>query len=184
MKSTLTTIQKISKAGKILSRIVFIFCIIGGAGCILGIIGLAVVPEELKIFGVTVHNIVEKSAETTLGTAYTSLAVGLVFCAGETVLSKIAERYFKHELAAGTPFTFDGARELKRLGICTICIPFGTALLSSIVYSIMKRVFDSVAEVKLAGSVSIGLGIMFIVTSVICRYGAELSSGGANGVDR
>ena len=41
-------------------------------------------------------------------------------CAGEAVLAKFAEHYFKRELTDGTPFNLGGAKELMRLGILTI----------------------------------------------------------------
>ena len=41
----------------------------------------------------------------------------LIVCAGQAVLAKFAETYFKNKLQAGTPFTFGGAKELLRLGV-------------------------------------------------------------------
>lgn len=172
---TLKTIQTLSKTGKILCKIIFILCVVGFAGCILGISTLACIPEGLKLGGVTIHGIVEKSSDISMGACYTAMAAGIVLCAGEAVLCKIAERYFKHELEAGTPFTFEGAKELMRLGICTICIPITTAVISGIIYGIMSSFFSGVNELHLGNSVSIGLGIMFIITSLICRHGAEIS---------
>ncbi len=172
---TLKTIQTLSKIGKIISRIIFIFCLIGGIGCIVGIISLAVIPDGFRLGGVTIHSMIEKNAEISMGTCYTAMAVGIVFCAGEAVLCKIAENYFKNELAAGTPFTFDGAKELMRLGICTICIPIGTAVISGIVYGIMSSVFSGVADYNISNFTSVGLGVMFIIMSLLCRYGAEIT---------
>ena len=42
-----------------------------------------------------------------------------------------------------------------------------------------RNCFGDVAEPDLGNYVSIGLGIMFIVTGLICRYGAEVT--GDNG---
>lgn len=172
---TLKTIQTLSKIGKIISRIIFIFCLIGGIGCIVGIISLAVIPDGFRLGGVTIHSMIEKNAEISMGTCYTAMAVGIVFCAGEAVLCKIAENYFKNEFAAGTPFTFDGAKELMRLGICTICIPIGTAVISGIVYGIISSVFSGVADYNISNFTSVGLGVMFIIMSLLCRYGAEIT---------
>lgn len=172
---TLKTIQTLSKIGKIISKIIFIFCLIGGIGCIVGIIGLALIPDGLRIGGVTIHSMIEKNAEISMGTCYAAMAVGVVLCAGEAVLCKLAEKYFKNELAAGTPFTFDGAKELMRLGICTICIPIGTAVISGIVYGIMSSIFSGVEDYNISNITSVGLGVMFIVMSLFCRYGAEIT---------
>ena len=56
----------------------------------------------------------------------------LIVCAGQAVLAKFAETYFKNKLQAGTPFTFGGAKELLRLGVLTLVIPTGCSVLGSI----------------------------------------------------
>ena len=173
---TLRTIQILSKVGKILSKIVFILSLVGGIGCAVGIAVLAVAPEGLKLGGVTLHSMIEKSDMITLGICYAAMATGMVFCAGEAVLAKIAERYFGNELAAGTPFTADGAKELTRLGICAICIPIVSEIVAEIVFQIMKHGFDDIANFETGDPTSIGLGIALILAGLLCKYGAELSA--------
>ena len=109
------------------------------------------------------------------------MAVGIVFCIGECAVSMLAGRYFKNELAAGTVFTFEGANEMKRLGIVTICVPIGASVAAGIVYGIMKLCFKDVGNIDFGDFVSVGLGVMFIVTSLICRHGAELTANGGDG---
>ena len=98
-------------------------------------------------------------------------------CAGEAVLAKFAEHYFKRELTDGTPFNLGGAKELMRLGILTICIPLGTQIIAEIVYAVMEQTMQGVTPLQLDNTGSVTLGIMFIVMSLICRYGAELHEG-------
>lgn len=173
---TLGTIQKLSNVGKILSKIVFIFSIIGFVGCIAGIISLSVFPDGgFKIGGMTIHGLAETNADISMGTAYTAMAIAIVFCAGEAVLAKFAGNYFKHELDAGTPFTFDGAKEMLRLGILTICIPAATSTIAAITYAIMSHAFTGVDKLDFSNAFSIGLGVMFIIMSLICKHGAEVS---------
>lgn len=173
---TLKTIQTISKIGKIFSTIVFIFSIIGFVGCIVGMIGLAVIPDGgFKIGGVTIRGLVETNAGISMGTAYTSMAIAVIFCAGEAVLAKFAGNYFKHELEAGTPFTFEGAKEMLRLGILAICIPAATSTVAAITYAIMSSAIPDVDKIDFSNAFSIGLGIMFIITSLICKHGAEVT---------
>ena len=74
----------------------------------------------------------------------------LIVCAGQAVLAKFAETYFKNKLQAGTPFTFGGAKELLRLGVLTLDLSFDNGA-------------------------SIVLGVMFLPGSLPCRYGAELT---------
>lgn len=174
--NTLTTIQKLSKIGKILSKIVFIFCIIGFCGCIVGILSMAPGTEALKFGGVTLESILNTKAEVTVGTVYAAMAAGMIPCAGEAVLAKFAERYFKRELADGTPFTLGGAKEMQRLGILTICIPLGTQIIAEIVYAVPEQAVRGVAPMSLSNDASVTLGVMFLVMSLICRYGAEIQN--------
>lgn len=171
---TLYNIQKLSKIGQVLSRIVFIFSIIGFCGCIVGILSMALGAPTLKIGGLTLESILRMEAGVTTGTVYAAMAAGVILCAGEAVLSKFAEHYFKRELADGTPFTFAGAKEMQRLGILTISLPIGTQIVAEIVHAVMEQTMQGVAPLQLDNDGSVTLGIMFIVLSLICRYGAEL----------
>ena len=177
---TLKTIQTLSKIGKILSKIIFIFSLIGGIGCAVGILTLALIPEGIKFDGMTIHALIETKAEASMGTMYAAMAVSMVLCAGEAVLSKIAETYFRNELAAGTPFTLAGAKELFRLGICTICIPLGTQLLASVIGAILALALGDVSSLSIDSysSGSFGMGISFLIMSLFCRHGAELTENG------
>lgn len=173
---TLKTIQTLSKVGKILCTIIFIFSLIGAIGCAVGIITLAVIPDGFKLGGVTIHGLIEKSADVNLGTGYAAMGMGIVLCAGEAVLCKIAKRYFVNELEAGTPFTFEGAKELIRLGILTICIPLGTTILAALVYGIVNVIYlGDIGDVNLNNFGSVALGVTFIIVGLLCRHGAEIS---------
>lgn len=97
------------------------------------------------------------------------MIVAIILCLGEAILAKYSEHYFNREPIDGTPFNIDGANELKRLGILTICIPLITQILSEIVNGITKET----STLSLDCSGSIMLGLMFIVLSIVCRYGAE-----------
>lgn len=171
---TLNTIQTLSKIGKIISRIIFIVSLIGGIFCIVGILEPSLIHDGLKIGGVTIHSVIPQNAKNNTGAWYGEMAAGIVLCAGEAVLCKIAEMYFKNELEAGTPFTFDGAKELMRLGIFTICIPLGTDIVVGIISSVIGRAYQLTNVLGINHSAQIGLGVMFIITSLLCRYGTEI----------
>lgn len=168
---TLNTIQKLSKIGKVLSRIMFIFCIVGFCGCIVGIVSMALGVETLKFGGVTLESILD--TEVAVGTVYAAMAAGMILCAGEAVLAKFAEHYFQRELADGTPFSLSGAKELMRLGILTISLPIGTQIVAEIVHAVMEQTLQGIAPLRLDHAGSAALGVMFLVMSLICRYGAE-----------
>ena len=171
---TLVTIQKLVRLGKILSKIIFTCCIIGICGCVAGIVSLAAGLETLRIGSVTLGGLVEKSTEMSMGSFYATMAVGIIRCAGEAVLSKFSLLYFRHELEDGTPFTLEGAREMFRLGVLTVCIPFGSLLLAAITHGVLAQYLPDVAELKLDCDGSFSLGVMFILTSLVCKYGAEI----------
>ena len=175
--NTLKTIQTLAKIGKVFSKIIFVCCIVGFCGCIVGIVSLALGAETFKLGGVTIHSMIENEAGMSLPTLYASMAVGLLFCGAEAVLCKFAEAYFKHELADGDPFTLRGAKELLRLGILTVAIPLGMVIVCSIGVAIADNMVPGIDKLSIGEFSSVGLGVMMIVLSLFCRYGAEVCSG-------
>lgn len=171
---TLGTIQKLSKIGKIFSMIVMIFSIIGAVGCVIGIAAASIGSiETLTIGGVTFHSIIESSASISIGSMYAAMITGIILCVAEAVIAGLSAKYFKNELAAGTPFTLEGAKELLRLGICTICISIGSLILAGIAYEIINNLFANVADMEVSSASQAGIGIAFIIISILCKYGAE-----------
>lgn len=170
---TLNTIQTLSKAGKIISKIIFILCIVGFCGCVLGIVSLAVGLESLKLGGLTIHGIIEKESGMSMASIYASMSVGAFLCAAEAVLCKFAETYFKNELTDGTPFTLRGAKELLRLGILTVAIPAVAVTVCSIGIAVLSDFHPETEDLSFGEFSSVGIGIMMIVMSLFCRYGAE-----------
>ena len=179
MKS-LNTIQKLSRIGKILSKIAFIFSVIGFCGCIVGLLSLSLGNGSLiKLGGVTLHGLISEEYGSSIKSTSAVLSGWMIVCAGEAVLAKFAEVYFKNELKAETPFTFAGAKELLRLGILTLVIPTGCAVAGSITEGIIAGFMNveqtAAMDMYFDNGPSIVLGIMFILDSLLCRYGAELN---------
>ena len=175
----LDTIQKLSQIGRTLSRIAFIFSAIGVCGCMAGLLSLSLGSGGLiRLGGVTLHGLISEGSGGDVKGVAAAISGWMIVCAGEAVLARFAEIYFKNELKAETPFTLAGAKELLRLGILTLAIPTGCAAAGSIAEGIaagfmnvekaaaMDRYFDN--------EVSIVLGIMFMLGSLLCRCGAEL----------
>lgn len=174
MKS-LKTIQTLSRMGKVLSTIVFVCCLVAFGGCLVGLVGLAAGFETIRLGGVSIKGIIRNTSGYSVGTLYAAMAAGMLLSAGEAVLAKFAAHYFDRELADGTPFTTDGARELWRLGILAIVLPLGTQTLAAIVHAVIARTVSDVAPLSFGNTGSVALGILFLVTAQICRYGAEIS---------
>lgn len=174
MEKTLHTIQKFAKVGKVLSTIIFVICIVAAALCVVGAICWQAFGnfEYTALGGVTISGIV--NAEE--GGVVTACAAGFVLLLGEIILAKSAQKYFKRELKAGTPFTLSGAKELMRLGVKTIVIPVASYIAAAIMWYIMRQVFQmGGGEFDQDITINLGLGIMFMIGSLLCKLGAQQS---------
>lgn len=172
---TLNTIQTLSKIGKIMSKIVYVCCIVGICGCAVGTVAMLVGEKAVKVGGVTLHSLLQNEAGVNEGTIWAAIAVGMILCIGELFVSRKAFRYFANELTAGTPFTTDGAKELLHLGISVIWIPIVTAVLAEVAQEIIAHFMENTLRVELNDFDSVAMGVMFIIMSLLCRYGAESS---------
>lgn len=170
---TLNTIQTLSKLGKIFSTIIYVFSVIGAVAGFAAMVCLRFFPEGIKIGGTTIYGLIDASEVISVQDCFALLTIVTIGCIGEAVLCKIAQSYFKNELAAGTPFTLDGAKELLRFGICAVCIPIAMSILSQIVTRVLFPDFVESTGPELASSASVAIGVMLIVMSLLCRHGAE-----------
>ncbi len=174
---TLKTIQTLAKIGKILSKIVFICSIVGLCLCGVGFLGLVIGGRDIELGSVTLHLLQTTGVNLTLGDVWVAIFVQAFECIGEMIVSKIALDYFKNELEQGTPFHMDGAKELQRLGIYTIWVPIAAAVVGEIALSIVVLLGDHTTQIvhtSIDCDGNISLGIMFLVASLLCRYGAQL----------
>lgn len=167
MSKTLSNLLTIFKVAKVLAKIAFILCIIGASGCALGFFALSAVdsfmPEQLVANGINVN------------VAYFELIVGTVACIGAAVFSFLSGKYFKNVLAAGTPFSFDGAKECFRLGVASIIISAAVAVVSAITAGVVTILENSLAlNSNIETSITFSTGLFFMFLSLIFKYGAEL----------
>ena len=181
MKS-LKTIQVLAKIGKVLSIIARVCCMIGGITCAVTAGLLAVYGEKaIQITKDNANQIDDEQArqimeKLTSPMLITFVAIAAAFCFAGAVVARFAQNYFKHEIEDGTPFTMRGAQELKRLGIIYIAVNLGVSIVAGAVYAVVSKSWELPDKVEFNG-LSIGLGIAFLVVSVILRYGAELTEG-------
>lgn len=174
---TLKTIQRCMKIGKIISTIVYVFCIIGTIGCLVGIACLYFFPQDqvIQLGPVTVHGLVGYNKNAlSLSSCYTAMMIGAILCLFEFGIARSAKKYFKNELAAGTPFTFEGAKELMKLGIKVIVLPIVAVIVADVVYQVMNYYFTDIMDMHIDDFVSVGTGLMLMFLSLICKYGAEV----------
>ncbi len=180
MKS-LKTIQVLAKIGRIISKIIFILCIVGFCCIAAGIAAMVIGVGTVKIDGTTIHALIEEYAELNVPSIIAGMSCAAVYCAAGAVNSKFAEVYFKNELKDGTPFTHRGAKELLRLGILNIAIPAVAAALCAGGLFLANKLYPEIALKEFDGGAYLGVGIMMIVLSLFCRYGAELREGKSEG---
>ena len=176
---SLKTIQKLSSLGSILSKIAFILSVVGFCGCIAGLIGLRFGSGDavLKLGDIRLHGLLANEYGRAAESVAAALCGWVFVCAGKAVLAKFAECYFKNELRAETPFTLAGAKELQRLGILALAIPLGSSLLGSIAEGLAAGLLNTetatAMELYFDNEASLVLGLMFLLGSLLCRYGAE-----------
>lgn len=172
--NSLEILQKLAKIGKILSKIAYIFALVGGGGCLIAAVLLPLgAGEWLKLGGVTIQGILSRGIG--IPQAWMTVAGGAIACGGQVVLAKNAIDYFTHELEAGTPFTLAGAKELQQLGILTIWVPLACAIPVGVLRVVAEQVLNTELQVSLGIDGSVTLGIVFLIVSLLCRCGAELS---------
>lgn len=167
MKS-LKTVQAIARVLRILVKIGLIFTIIGAAGALIGGIALLSTPYlGRELTGMIVSG-VEAGDPTMLGIA---LVGESVYLAGVAVAMGFTCRYFKNELADGTPFTHRGAKELLRAGILNLAVPLGALCLCSAITAIAQ-----IPETLLSNEYEAVSGTVMILLSFVLHYGADLES--------
>ncbi len=176
----LSTIQTLSKIGKICSKILSVCCIVGICGCAVGAVAMLIGAETVKVGGVTLHSILKSEADISEGTVWAAIVVGAILCIGELFVSRMAYRYFDNELRAGTPFTVDGADELLHLGISVIWIPLAAAVLAQVARGVIAQCMPDVEDLSIDGFDSVATGVMFILMSLLCKYGAACRESGGS----
>lgn len=174
MSKTLSNILTVFKVAKIIAKVIFILCVIGGAGCLIALcmLPLAQIAEVLAEGGIATTS------------SYPACIAGFATCAGEAVFAYMAERYFGNVLNAGTPFTHDGAKESFRLGLASIIISVAISLVAGLAFAILLLFFPNAASVDVNASISISTGLFFMFMSLIFKHGAELQESAAKETDK
>ena len=159
MSKNLTIVQKISKVLGILSKIGYIMSIVGLVCCIVGLV--------LSVVGGISTQFAQKF-DITMKQVIGYCLAGLVICIVSVVVTKAHKDYFEMEQKVGTPFTAEGAKSFRTLGIMNIVAPLVCIIAVAIIRSVFKINFDYSADG------SFGTGIAMILLSFVLAYGAEL----------
>jgi len=170
MSRNLEIVQKTSRVLEIICKVVSILCLVGLIGCMIG----AVVMGIFHFFPDIKHEIEYRSG-VGIKQYFGSCLAGFVACTAGFVAAKAHKDYFAMEQKAGTPFTPEGARAFRTLGIINIALPIGTAVVTAII----EAVFRCLGSVRV--DFSIGLGLAMILISFVFAYGAELEKKSSDG---
>lgn len=169
MKS-LITIQKTFKIFKTLSMIAMIISFIAAGTALLGLLCVIEWQSEGMLgFGESVMAFI---GTTSLEPAICVLLSDAVFALTDGFLCLFAWNYFKTELTDGTPFTHNGADKVRSLGIKAIVMPIVAVIISVVIYAC----FDITNTPDWSNAVSVELGIVLILASLVFHYGAELET--------
>lgn len=171
MEKSLKTVQTISKVCKILAEIAFILLAVLAVILVVAAVGLAAGNTAMINAG-RAEELSRLLGQTGLTMDYmvAGCIAGAIFLAAQAVVAKFANVYFKHELKAGTPFTFEGAKEMLRLGIIALAVPVGASIVSAILLTVMSA-SSGVAD-RISIDVSLGMGLLFLALSPLLKYGA------------
>ena len=172
MSKTLSNVLTVFKVARIVAKVGFILCIVGGAGCLLGVASL-VMLSSIQLGDVQLV-LFEATGGMDPASVIPSCALGALARAGEGAIAFFAERYCKNVLKAGTPFTHAGAKECFRLGLISILASFAVMALAGIVTAIMALFSVSVAKADFNMTISLVAGLFFLFLSMIFKHGAEL----------
>lgn len=171
MTDSLTAIQKCARVFRVLVRVGLILSI---AGAVFGLAALMLWIRWNTAPATGIPQLDQVMQLIDRGSYYhtlSTLIADVVGCAFGGALLWLFHRYLTHELADGTPFTFSGASELRRLGVVTIVLPLVSLCLQAIPYT----VYDLSYPNRMENGTSVLLGVALILASLVFRYGAELT---------
>lgn len=169
MKS-LQTIQKTFRVFQILTKIAFIFSVVGASFCAVGALCAVTWYNGGEVFSLFGEPVTIFASGKGLNRTLAVLLSELIMLVNEAILLFFAGRYLKAEQAEGTPFTENGANLIRKLGIRCIWMPIVAIVLASVVTVCLGA--EESGDVSNLPSVV--TGIVLILASLIFRYGAEL----------
>ncbi len=164
--------QTLHRIGLVLSRL---FCFMSMILLFISFIAAGILTFSLGDGDLSMRiNGFLEARNSNAGNAAAAFAALFLISLGEIFLSRYASSYFRAELDAGTPFEKESASRLMKLGFLTILVSLLTRLVMALLYRI---VFPAELSVPLSATFlngSLPLGIMFLIISLLCRYGSEI----------
>lgn len=174
MEKTLNKIQKLAKVGLIVNKI-SLWCSIMGCVCCAILLIAQIIVGNTNLIGDSylIDEYVKNNLKLSIGSVYAGLSVGIIMSGFGIVTSKAAVNFYKKELDLGTPFEIEVADGLKKLGLTYIKFSIISVLVAGITYSIFDYYLSNVGELDIGNGYSIGIGIFYLIISLLCRLGTQ-----------
>lgn len=163
MSKNLQTVQKISKVLGVISKVLYVIAFVL---LILSIVGTVVMAVFCAFPEISEKIVLESGRSMRQIIGY--CVAGIVTCIVHLIVTKAHKDYFLMEQQAGTPFTAEGAKAFRTLGIMNLVAPVVCFVLVAIVEVIFGNKIESNYEMEM------GLGIAMILISFVFAYGAEI----------
>lgn len=176
MKS-LQTLQKTFRIFQTLTGIAMAASFVWAGLSVIGLLCAFAWYSGVPVMGVSREILLNLTLTGSLSQMTGVLLSDAVFALTDGVLLLFAFRYFKAEQEAGTPFTRRGADAIWALGLRTIVLLLAAAVFSTLTYEFFD--LSTAMVVDWGNLVSVALGLVMILASLIFRYGAELETGEA-----
>lgn len=176
MKGSQKIIYGIAKFGKIISAFFVVSCFILAIVCIFGIIfARELYLQTLDVSSKVRFDVFLKYFHISrYGELVTILIIGFCMCIAQTLLSFLSLVFFSHLVDVGHPFTTKLGRELRILGIFESIVPFIAYGISLGMEKIMEGYFQESYHFRYSPCLLLPLGLMYIILSYFCDYGAQL----------
>ena len=168
--NSLSAIQKTFRVFRVLAKVAMILSFVWAGLTALGLLCGAVWYSGGTVIGADQETLLSLTAADSLNQLVGALLTETVLALTDGTLFLFAFRYFKQEQADGTPFTRGGEEQIRRLGIRTIVLPLVAAILSAV----FCKLFAVTEPPDWSNLLSLTMGLVLILASLVFRYGAEL----------
>lgn len=166
----LQKIQKTFHVFEVLTKIAFVFSIVGASLCAVGALCAFSWYSGGQVFSLFGEPITIFSTTKGMNETLAAMLGDCILLVTEAILLSFGSKYLKAEQADGTPFTQTGADMLKTLGIRCIWMP----IVAMVIVSVIGVCFNAETLDTVSNLPSLALGIALILSSMIFRYGATL----------
>lgn len=170
---TLVIIQTVSKIGRAISDVIVAFSLIIIAICLALIIYVKNSNSDFQKIYEYIQMFRVYQNYSVYGLYYV-LTSTIIFFSWLGFLSGLSSHYFRKQLETGHPFTTKLSKELMTLGILQIVVPFIGAGCDYAVKLLFEAVSHEYYFIDMKILFNISLGVFYILTSFICKYGTEL----------